>query len=219
MKRKSKGFTLIEIVISMAISAVVLSVIVTFFITNTRTLSTTDIKSTLQQEGEVIKEALVKSGTQSNGINELSLGRGNDVLTVRQSNSTAISYGDLQVNDGTPEANSVATNEIGFIQYTDPANESAKKYISFKLVKKELSMVTVEGSNIETKVLSKNVESFRITPSDAAKILVANRSTHSFNTTESMGIDIKLIKKQGGNEVSYPISMNIVFRNRTVDFT
>ena len=219
MKKKVKGFSLIEIVVSTAISAIVLTIITTFFITNTNSLALADIKSTLQQEGEDIKEAMVKNGTQSNGITNLWVSNGgvnNNTLMA----STALNYSELTSESATENPNTVEINQIDFTEYTNPADETAKRYISFKLVNKELIIESING----TKVLSKNVKSFRIKPSDAVKfpttatVAGERRVDITFEKTTGIEVVIELYKKKGTNVVEYPISMNIVFRNMDVTF-
>lgn len=216
--KKVKGFTLIEIVISVAISAIVLTVITTFFITNANSLALTDIKSTLQQEGENIKEAMVKSGTQSNGITNLWVAVGSNNTSLMA--STALNYSELTSESATENPNSVEIKQIDFTEYTDYTNPNLTRIISFKLVNKELSIISING----TKVLSKNVKSFRIKPSDAAKypttatVIGQRRQDIAFNKTTGIEVVIELYKKKGNNQVTYPISMNIVFRNMHVTF-
>lgn len=209
MKGKLKGFTLIEVVISMAISAVVLTVITTFFITNTNTLAITDIKSTLQQEGENIKEAIVKSGTQSNGITNISIGNGSNTINLQSS----INYN--YFNDLSQTDNSNFINQIDFTRYLDPTNSASVQLTSFQLVGTTLSM-QVGGVS---KVLSNNVDSFTIKPSDAVNLTTqAQRTAAKFNKAKGIEVIIVLKKKKGANKVEYPISMNIVFRNMDVTF-
>lgn len=209
MKRKIKGFTLIEVVVSMAISAIVLTIITTFFITNTNTLSLIDIKSTLQQEGENIKEALVKSGTQSKGIESISF---NNNMVLLSSDSNCNYSNKLNANVITDKnANTALIDQIHFINYDNATN--AEYDISFILVNSELVMT----SNGTSKVLSKNVESFRIKPTDAINLTTdASRIAATFDKTKGIGVVINLYKKIGLNEVLYPISMNIEFRNKDV---
>lgn len=218
MIRKRKGFTLIEVVISMAISAIVLTVITTFFITNTNSLSMADIKSTLQQEGEDIKEAMIKNGTQSDAITNLSLIDGVDNNNLKESKD--LFYNNLKADGSTEISNSVGINEIDFTKFKDPANKSDVNYVKFKLNGTELSMDIVDKLNnvLSSKVLSKNVKSFRIIPSDAKSVLDAARASKPFSDTEGIKVSIELYKAKGTNKVNYPVSINIVFRNRNSIF-
>jgi prepilin-type N-terminal cleavage/methylation domain-containing protein len=218
VKKRKKGFTLIEIVISMGISLIVLTVITTFFITNTNSLSMADIKSTLQQEGEDIKEAMIKSGTQSDRITMLSVGDGNSAISLLDSGTYY--YSVLAANNSSDEfANSVQLNQIYFKSYLNPALSTQVEYVSFTLVNKELSMERLDATYTPIastrKILSKNVNYFRIKPSDA---ITATRATTSFHQTRGIEVNIELYKKKGTIEITYPISMNIVFRNNAVYF-
>ncbi|MBN1036735.1 MULTISPECIES: prepilin-type N-terminal cleavage/methylation domain-containing protein [Clostridium] len=63
-----KGFTLVELIIVMALTLVILGMIFQMFNTNNRIMSDVDIKSTLQNEGQAIQEKLSKIGMQAISI-------------------------------------------------------------------------------------------------------------------------------------------------------
>ncbi|MBN1069119.1 MULTISPECIES: prepilin-type N-terminal cleavage/methylation domain-containing protein [unclassified Clostridium] len=65
---RKKGFTLTELIIVMALTLVILGMIFQMFNTNNRIMSDVDIKSTLQNEGQVIHETLSKIGMQASSI-------------------------------------------------------------------------------------------------------------------------------------------------------
>lgn len=56
MNRKAKGFTLLEVIIVMAISAIAMTLIVSIFITGVKIFSNSDVKTTLQMDAKDIQE-------------------------------------------------------------------------------------------------------------------------------------------------------------------
>ncbi|HBJ1647416.1 UNVERIFIED_ORG: prepilin-type cleavage/methylation domain-containing protein [Clostridium botulinum] len=63
-----KGFTLVELIIVMALTLIILGMIFQMFNTNNRIMSDVDIKSTLQNEGQAIQEKLSEIGMQAISI-------------------------------------------------------------------------------------------------------------------------------------------------------
>ncbi|SFD09093.1 PilW family protein [Clostridium uliginosum] len=68
MIKKKKGFTLVEMIIVMALTVVILGMVFGMFNTNNRIISDVDVKSTLQTEGQAIQENLSNIGMQAIGI-------------------------------------------------------------------------------------------------------------------------------------------------------
>ena len=48
MRKKTKGFTVLELIITLSLTVVVLGVVYTFFFSNSKTLAKTEINSDLQ---------------------------------------------------------------------------------------------------------------------------------------------------------------------------
>ena len=68
MSKKKSGFTLLELIIVMALTLVILGMVFQMFNTNNRIISDVDIKSTLQTEGQAIEEKLSKIGMQASSM-------------------------------------------------------------------------------------------------------------------------------------------------------
>lgn len=68
MKKKKPGFTLIEIIIALAVTVIVLEISVSMFITGNKVFSDSDVKSTLQIEGQAIQEKISDIGMQATEI-------------------------------------------------------------------------------------------------------------------------------------------------------
>ena len=65
---KKRGLTLIEIIIAMAIMAIIGGVVTTMTISNNKILSKVDMKSELQMEGQIIQTQLTNVALESKGI-------------------------------------------------------------------------------------------------------------------------------------------------------
>lgn len=66
--KKTKGMTLIELVITMGILSIILGVITIMFTANSKVFSKIDLNSELQLEGEMIQRELMKILPESQGI-------------------------------------------------------------------------------------------------------------------------------------------------------
>jgi len=76
MKKKKPGFTLIEMIIALAITVIILGIASSMFITGNKVFSESDVKSTLQIEGQAIQEKISNIGMQASGtIEYATLGR------------------------------------------------------------------------------------------------------------------------------------------------
>jgi type II secretory pathway pseudopilin PulG len=67
-KKKKKGFTLLEMIIVVALTVVIIGIVSSIFITGNRVFTDSDIKSTLQIQGQVIQEKISSIGMQAGGI-------------------------------------------------------------------------------------------------------------------------------------------------------
>lgn len=187
MKKKTKGFTLLELIITLSLTVIVLGVIYTFFFSNSKTLTTTEINSDLQFEVDKIQQELLFYGTQAERINEINGSTINEVDKYY--------YGTLD-GEGKLEVTNlkfiVESKEINFI-YTDSNNRL------------ELQVGTNPG-----KILSSNVEEFKIRPLDY------RIKGESGSFYESNGLEISLIlnKKKGYSDVTIPVSVIVKFRNK-----
>lgn len=82
MKKSKKGFTLLELMLVLALIVVVLGIIYPFFTSNNRTLNETTVKSELQQEGAQIIESITKNLMEANRIESITSVDGTNSLYV-----------------------------------------------------------------------------------------------------------------------------------------
>lgn len=192
MKNKSKGFTLVEVIIAAALLILVLGIIFTIFKANNGILSNVDIKSTLQEEGEIIQSDLSSIGMQSTGISDCVTQDGVSVVDKSYSEFNSIQ----------------STKKIGQVKLEVKLDTSDIIY-NFKYDESSKTLSMLKGSATSGKTLSTNVESFNIKTIDTNNNNLRNATYVEF--------DIKLKKKMGFTEVEYPVSVVVNFRNKNND--
>ncbi|HBJ1651760.1 PilW family protein [Clostridium botulinum] len=84
---KKNGFTLLELIIVMALTLVILGMVFQMLNTNTRIMSDVNVKSTLQSDGQAIQEKLSKIGMQAISI-ECNGEKDVDLLTINSLNES-----------------------------------------------------------------------------------------------------------------------------------
>lgn len=193
MKNKKKAFTLIELIITLALTSLILGVIYTFFITNTKSLSKIEINSELQNESQIIQNQLLEYGAQAKGIYSLN---GNEVK------SNNMLYKDILDSTGKIEVNEIVF-EVAEDKYYFKVDESNKTLYLTK-------------NNEASKVLSTNVIEFKIRPLDYRMKFDESSHENKGNLYEANGIEISFIlnMKKGYSNVTIPASIIVKFRNK-----
>ena len=186
MKNKKRAFTLIELIITLALTSLILGVIYPFFITNTKSLSKIEIISELQNE-------LLEYGAEAKGIYSLN---GNEVK------SNNMLYKDILDSTGKIEVNEVVF-EVAEDKYYFKVDESNKTLYLSK-------------NNEVSKVLSTNVIEFKIRPLDYRMKFDESSHENKGNLYEANGIEISFIlnMKKGYSNVTIPSSIIVKFRNK-----
>lgn len=194
MKKRTKGFTLIEVIITLAITTVVLGAVYTFFITSSKRLATTEVRSEMQGEAEGIQRVLLVIGTDGTGISKVidetdaTLEKYTEAFTetdIENNKRLKVKLLEIALEDG-----SICTLEY----------DSATKILSSKI-----------GSGIK-EILSRNVQEFSIRPLDIRMKKLSDDPT--FANSPGLEFYINLNKKKGYSEVNYPISIITKFRNK-----
>ncbi|MPM17069.1 hypothetical protein SDC9_63453 [bioreactor metagenome] len=198
MRKKAKGFTLLELIITLSLTVVVLGVVYTFFFSNSKTLTTTEINSDLQLEAETIQKEFLMYGTQAEGISKIN-GLKLTSTEDRKYSSIADSNGKLDVT------------ELKF--------KVEKEYFSFLYNKSDNTLILkkvndADGEITDSKLnlpkeLSKNVSEFKVRPLDY-------RMNEKGSFKEATGLEISLVlnKKKGYSDVTIPVSVIVKFRNK-----
>lgn len=197
MKKTTKGFTLIELIITISLIVIVLGVIYTFFFSNSKTLITNEINSDLQFEIQKIQDELLVIGTESEGVSSVLSRTGADI-----SNQSYKDNSEMQAHEGKVE--------IKEISFEHNSESFVLDYEGTRLTVRKLDgsgSELVEGGYPE--VLSKNVTNLYIRPIDY-------RMNNLGKFINAPGIEISIIlkKNKGYSEVSLPVSTIVKFRNK-----
>ena len=188
---KKKGFTLIEIMVVLAISVLIIGVIYTFYNTNNRALSTAEVKSTLQTEGNAIQKELLTIGTQAKGVYAID---GN--INAKYSDAGDVESFTLKVYD-----NDLTKTTDYIFQLTGTENKAGAKELKIYKDTADVNKVTAK---------SENVKSIEVKPLDLTS---ASTST---NISEASGIQVtfNLYIQKGFNKTEYPVTTIVKFRNK-----
>lgn len=72
MEKKKPGFTLMEMIIALAITVIVIGIASSMFTTGNKVFSDSDVKSTLQIEAQAIQEKISDIGMQAKSVTRIS---------------------------------------------------------------------------------------------------------------------------------------------------
>ena len=186
MRKKKKAFTLLELIITLSITVVVLGTIYTFFLSNSKTIITTEINTDLQTESQKIQNQSLECGTEANSIYSL--------------NGIEVKSNNMEYSDVFKDSDKLAINEITF------QIEGDKYTFSFNSSTRILTL----RKNLEGIVeLSQNVKEFQIRPLDY-------RMKPDGKLYDANGVEISYILnvKRGYSDVTIPASVIVKFRNK-----
>lgn len=197
MKKRTKGFTLIELIITISLIVIVLGVIYTFFFSNSKTLITNEINSDLQFEIQKIQDELLVIGTESEGVSSVLSRTGADI-----SNQSYKDNSEMQAHEGKVE--------IKEISFEHNSESFVLDYEGTRLTVRKLDgsgSELVEGGYPE--VLSNSVTNIYIRPIDF-------QMDEEGTLIDAPGVEISMIlyEKKGHSNVTIPISVIVKFRNK-----
>ncbi|WP_051993109.1 PilW family protein [Clostridium sartagoforme] len=198
MKNKRKGFTLLELIITLSLTVIVLGVIYTFFLSNSKTLSRIEINSDLQLEAEGIQQELLLYGTQAEGISEIN--------NIQITDSNKYNY------EGLPEDGKLDVTEVTFkigVEYFSFVYNGENKTLTLNKVN-EFGTVISDTTLRLPRDLSKNVTEFKVRPLDYRM-----NPNGNFNETTGLEISLVLNKEKGYSDVTIPLSVIVKFRNKS----
>lgn len=144
---KRKGFTLIELVIGLALMSIVLLVITSFFLNNNNTMNRTHIKAELQSEGEYIMSFISRSLMEGKAVKEVKFdGKGRfqfiEISSYKEElnrgfylNGKTLSY---KVNGGEERIIGENVQEIIVPDFTKKIGETNSLEIEIVLSKKDI---------------------------------------------------------------------------------
>lgn len=193
MRKKRRGFTLLELIITLSLMVVILGVIYTFFLASNKTLISTELGVDIQVEAQNIQDEILKYGTESKGIIRI------NNTTLSESNkykyTEVIDGEDLSTSNGKLNMKEIVFNiddkEIRFIY--DSNNKTLKLFENDK----------------EIKELGSNIESIKVRAVDYKMSPKGN-----FYETNGLEFSIVLSTKKGYINAKSPLSVIFKFRNK-----
>lgn len=184
--KKKRGYTLLELIISISLILVVLGVIYTFFLTNTKTIITTELGVDLQVEAQNIQDSILKYGTESKGI---------------------IKINNISLNESYKDIQDLSDNN-GKLKIEEIVFNLEDKNISFKYDSNYKKLELFENDNL-IKTLGGNIESIKIRPIDYKM-----NPSGNFHETNGLEFSIILSTKKGYSSAKIPLSIIVKFRNK-----
>lgn len=203
---KKSGFTLIEMIIVMALTVVVLGILYSIFNTGNKVFSDAEVKSTLQMEAEDIEEELTSIGMQGIGITDIKIGEVN--CNHDKSLYVDKNYSELQnvINEIKINGNNKEPTAMYQIkgydkdsEYFSDGSDSISNQQTYNILFKDKSL------SVNSKILSRHVQSFNVMPQDI---------DDSFLNAHSIEFNIVLHEEKGFSKVDYPINVKVTFRNK-----
>ena len=193
---KKKGITLLEVIITMSIMLLIMSLVYPIFLSGSKNLIKSDMETTLQMDATAIENKITEILTQSKGIESVF-----EIENVNSSDTENIVLSEEKNSEN-------IVNNIGKLEVKVPKDEDIdndKSYI-FKLERvdrrdnKNIYSISIDDGQ----PLSKYVEAFSIESMDDKKLVDAIY----------VKVKINLYYKKGITVVEHPIESIITFRNK-----
>lgn len=186
MKKKKTGFTLIEMIITIALTVIILGIASSMFITGNKVFSDSDVKTTLQIEGQAIQEKISDIGMQATAIE---------------------SVNPLTGNSDTKEIDDILINSYY------KTTEAGASY-DLKIEKRDSEKTYKDGSKIyelliDNTPISGDVKSLKIDND----VITANKEK-TLKNINSIEFTILLRKEKGYDDVEQTINFRVAFRNK-----
>lgn len=203
MKKIKKGFTLIELVIVLAIMTLVLAIISNFFISNNKFFKRAETKSNLQEEAAEIETLLMNLLLQAEGIEEA------DDITKESydkifKNKYIYNFGEYKNWNGKIEVERLVIRALDKEFFISIEKED-NKLIAKKLDSRKDEII----ADKYPKVISKNVSEFIIRPIDFRM-----NEKGTLGNTSAIEITINLKDKKNKTDLETEVSMIGKFRNK-----
>lgn len=210
-----KGFTLLELIVVMAVSVMIIGVIYTFFIVNQKSLSRAEINSTLQGEAATIQKEVDVIGAQGKSITSMI-----DATTDSTVTPGSVTYAsvDTAVENGSLKGYKI--NSLTTQIYSGESASTTTPYLSgyYTLYLADVHGKTEKNLYLKNdsdpgagKLLSSNALSMSVTPLNYQA--VATKTTATFDKTTGLQITIILHIKKGFSDITYPVTTVVNFRN------
>ena len=186
MEKKKSGFTLIEMIITIALTVIILGIASSMFFAGNKVFSNSDVKTTLQMEGQAIQEKISDIGMQATGVKS---------VKVSTDNSNLNEIENIVINSYYKTTEAGASYDL-----TIEKVDSEKTYKDGSKIYELL---------IGNTVISSNVQSLQI---DSYVISANNKTT--LKNINSIEFTIVLRKEKGYDDVEQTIKFRVAFRNK-----
>ncbi len=133
MNKKKAAFTLLEMIITMAITITVLSIAGSMFTTGNKVFSDSDVKSTLQIEGQAIQEKISDIGMQG--------------ITIISTNDNSLIIQSYVKDDDTPRYFKIQQDGNKLIINKDKDDSSCANVNNNMIISEDLESLKMTPSN------------------------------------------------------------------------
>ncbi|NRY59954.1 PilW family protein [Clostridium beijerinckii] len=156
MIKKRQGFTLLEVIIALALTLMILGIANSMFIEGNKVFSDSDVKSTLQIEGQAIQEKISDIGMQATTIQAVTV----DPIDTNQINGIKInSYN----KEGMPRNFEIKKKDLGKT-YKDGISEMYELWVGDELISSNLKSLKIDSNITNAKATElKNFNSVEFT--------------------------------------------------------
>lgn len=192
MVKKKRGFTLLEIIIVLALSTLIITIVNSIFLTGNRVFTDTNLKSDLQIEGQDIQQEITNKLIGATKIKEIKKTDGEIIDFQNLDEVTKNSIINTKVNIKS------VTIYVAEPDESNPDLVDENEY-TFEADGNNLTCIDSEKTKILTTNLKKN-------DSDKPEISIKVNDNH-------VEFDINLYKKKGKIYKEYPIKVDVLFRN------
>lgn len=171
-KKCKKGFTLIEIIISMAIMSMVMLTVYSLFFSNYKTMNTVNSGVELQSQGEEAMKYLVETALSANIVNYIKAEDGSLITEFNGSNKVKISEISFTTVKFHKVKNTVVSNHtVKFNLHLDSSNEISATEGLYRMYKSEEDEEGKDKSNfIASSISSIEVKPFAEKSSGVIKV-------------------------------------------------
>jgi len=193
MEKKKSGFTLIEMIITIALTVIILGIASSMFIAGNKVFSNSDVKTTLQMEGQAIQEKISDIGMQATGIESVKPSTDND-------NTNEID--NISINSYYKTTEAGASYDLRIEK-----SDSGKTYKDG--ISKIYQLFIVNTLTSDKILISSNVKSLKIDND----VITAN-TNNPLKNINSIEFTIVLRKEKGYDDVEQTINFRVAFRNK-----
>lgn len=205
--KKKKGVTILEVLITITLTAVVFSLIYPIFLIANKNFIKINIQTELQEDSSKIETNISKLLTQSNGIESIVILDNNYKVELNKDQNL-----DIYLNSN----NEIILQNIEEISFSikDEQND-IYNYVIKKSYLKDRGENKIYKLVIGKKKSDDNYASMKYTTlSENLKDIKIKLNNNTLEKTTNANINIDLYGKKGQVEVNHNINSNITFRNK-----